>query len=109
MSATDQELPEDVVSAWMQAIEERRYHDAFRIGLASYDLARGRQDERAEQAALHLMYSAIGPMLPREEMGRCHFCGRNEQGLRLAAGPNALICEHCVNDLHAIFRSKVES
>lgn len=109
MSASDQELPEDVATAWMQAIEDKRYRDAFQIGLANYDLARGRQDQRAEHAALSLMHSAIEAMLPREALGGCHFCGRNEKGLRLAAGPRSLICEHCVNDLHGIFMSKAKT
>lgn len=90
-------------SAWMRAIEEKRYREALHIGLSAYLIARDRADQDAELAALTQIKSAVDAMLPAEAREGCSFCGRREEGLRLAAGPDVMICEHCVRDLQEVF------
>jgi RNA polymerase-binding transcription factor DksA len=90
----------------MRAVDEKRFRDAFQIGLVGYLAARDQKDETAENEALTQISLAIERMLPQEKIDGCHFCGRAGEGVRLAAGPTALICEHCVGDLHTMFASK---
>jgi ClpX C4-type zinc finger len=36
----------------------------------------------------------------------CSFCSRSSEEVRLAAGPNVFICEHCAKDLQSSFHDK---
>jgi ClpX C4-type zinc finger len=36
----------------------------------------------------------------------CSFCSRSSDEVRLAAGPNVFICEHCVKDIQSSFDDK---
>lgn len=96
----------DVLRAWMDAVGEKRFRDAFQIGLVAYLMARDQKDEVAENEALTQVKLAIEGMLPKEDAEGCQFCGRKGEDVRLAAGPTALICEYCVRDLHTVFAAK---
>jgi hypothetical protein len=98
----------DIAEIWKHAIDEGRFRDALQIGLVAYLGARDRRDEAGEGEALTLVRLTVEQMIPKSEPEGCHFCGRKGGDLRLAAGPTAVICEHCVRDLHTMFTSTVK-
>jgi RNA polymerase-binding transcription factor DksA len=90
----------------MKAYQERRGHDAFLHGVASYIVFRELKDDESEYVALASIKGAVDLLLPTDEGDQCSFCGRKPPEVRLAAGPSAFICDSCVATLSETFNRK---
>lgn len=102
-----------LMAQWAQAIESKNHHEALLFAISCYLLSRERKDAKAEIIALGAIDSAYKriyePLMEKRREKRkqeisCSFCGRSEPEVKLAAGPNAFICNACVNDLYSVFQ-----
>lgn len=99
-----EELPELLMSVWMGAFEQKRFHDALMEGFASYLVSREIKNEEAERTALVAIRGAVESLLPSNgQEQECSFCARRPPEVRLAAGPYAFICNSCVETLNDVF------
>jgi hypothetical protein len=95
-----------LASLFVRAFEEKRPHDALLTAFASYLIARETKDADFEEAALVAITGAAERLLPSDrarEKDRCSFCGRAKPDVRIAAGPDAFICDGCVGTLSETF------
>jgi hypothetical protein len=100
----DMLTPEILTPIWMKAFEEKRFQDALLLGFVSYLIFRERNSEDEQMASLLAMRAVIDNLSPRGRGDECSFCGRRPPAVRLAAGPDAFICDDCVSTLSATFR-----
>jgi hypothetical protein len=97
---------------WQSRIKERNFHDAILVGMSTYILLRAQNEEKLFPGALNLVLVAIESMDEfagkSDQIGdmSCSFCGRREPEVKLAAGPNAFICNECVSALADSFSKK---
>jgi len=103
-SVPDMLTPEILTPIWMKAFEEKRYKDALLLGLVSYIVFRERNSEDEQMASLLAIRAVIDNLSPRPSGDQCSFCGRRPPAVRLAAGPDAFICDDCVSTLNATFK-----
>jgi hypothetical protein len=95
-----------LTSIWMRAFEEKRFHDALVTAFASFLISREMKYEDLEPSFLAAMRAAIERLLPSDSSAKkdeCSFCGRHPPDVRLAAGPNAFICDACVTMFSQMF------
>jgi hypothetical protein len=97
---------------WQSRMTEGNFHDAILVGMSTYILLRMQNDEKLSPGALNLVHVAIettdrtsGKQGLSDDMS-CSFCGRREPEIKLAAGPNAFICNMCVEALAGVFNKK---
>ena len=94
-------------------------HDAvLRKALLAYLLCQENQDG-TKFDALVLIEAAVKDLknkfLKQEEWSgslhveQCSFCGQKPPRVRLGAGPNAFICNECVETLHTVFQAKTST
>jgi hypothetical protein len=102
----EKEIVEQLTSLWVAASEARRFREALLIGMAIQLLSFGKSGE-TETAAWTAIRGAIDKLMPEEDTRQqCSFCGRSPPEVRLAAGPNAFICEPCVKALSETFSQR---
>src|ERR1700761_2733248 len=101
----------DIVSdIWQSRIDDGDFHEAVLVGMSGYLLLRAQKTKDSEKlapGALNLVHVAIELSQRRTgEPGNepsCSFCGRREPDVKLAAGPDAHICNACVEMLGGVF------
>jgi hypothetical protein len=99
-------MPDMLTTIWMKAFEEKRFHDALMNAFANYLISREMKNEEFEQTVLISMKGAIERLLPpdgSDKEDQCSFCGRRPPAVRLAAGPDAFVCNECVTMLSQTF------
>jgi len=105
-SIPDMLTHEILTPIWMKAFEEKRHEDALLLALVSYMISRQKYSRDEQIAALLALRAVIDNLAPKgggEE--QCSFCGRRPPLIRLAAGPNAFICDSCVSYLSGVFKN----
>jgi len=103
-----------IISDLMADTGRRKDPEAFlEIAIASRPLFRaipGAEKER--RSALYSIENALSLLIPKEEEEidlsalACSFCGRREPEVMLGAGPDAFICNECVDLFTEAFRLK---
>jgi RNA polymerase-binding transcription factor DksA len=99
-----------LTSIWMKAFEEERFHDALLCGFANFLISAELKDQEYEKTFLLSMRATIERLLPEHDptkKERCSFCGRQTPDVRLAAGPEAFICNECVSMLSKTLQNPV--
>jgi hypothetical protein len=88
--------------AWQDAMNQRQFKVAVRVGIDAYLQGEAEGDEQASMAALGLIHLAMAELLFGEQekapqsAPSCSFCGQGGPEVRLGAGPTAYICADCV-------------
>jgi hypothetical protein len=95
---------------WGELMMQKRFAGAAGIAILSYFLAQEEKDEDRRRLSLSILLKSIEelkleqPQIETEKRDpSCSFCGRSEPEVRLAAGPDAFICDGCVSTLNEIF------
>jgi hypothetical protein len=100
------------LSKLSQLNRDGNYHEAIKRGLLLYLLSHSDSDDTQDSMALVYVQTAIEKLLqtlteksPTDEPTRCcSFCGQSPPKVRLGAGPNAFICNECVDTFYEIFK-----
>lgn len=110
MTATDTRVQLNILmKMWAQKAEGREHHDALMYAFLGYLMSRGAQDEEAAMGFIGPIEAAcfeiLEPLLEKrkaqmKDETMCGFCHRREPEVKLAAGPDAFICNACVKMLH---------
>ena len=94
---------------WGKLMMQKHYQAAAALATLGYFLGRETQDEVLQRTSNSILLKATDEMRSTEatKIGdptpSCSFCGRVEPEVRLGAGPNAFICDSCVETFHDIF------
>jgi hypothetical protein len=108
-----EKLFEIVSDIWQSRIDDGDFHEAVLVGMSGYVLLRAqntKDGEKLSAGALNLVHVAIE--LSQRSAGEsgnelsCSFCGQREPDVKLAAGPDAHICNACVEKLSGVFNKK---
>jgi ClpX C4-type zinc finger len=118
-------LVEFVLSMSAERAQRKEYEAILETSLATLLMVRSVREidgaDDIEKAILPSIYFAIAKILPdlnSNEVAKivtesgspdscCSFCGRKAPEVRLGAGPNAFICNECVDTFHGIFHKPV--
>jgi hypothetical protein len=104
-----------LMKLWSQKSETRDHHDALMYAFLGYLVSRGAQDDEGAMGFIGPIEAAcfeiLEPLLEKRKQQAkaftlCGFCGRGEEDVKLAAGPDAFICEGCVRQLYEEFFPK---
>jgi hypothetical protein len=103
------ELPDVLRAVCLKSFEQKRFDDALLNSFAAYLLSRDIKNEESERIALVMIKGAAECLLPSKgQENQCSFCGRSPPEIRLAGGPDALICDSCVATLSEVFAETPE-
>jgi hypothetical protein len=76
---------------------EKAYYKAVEIGISAYFFGIGKEENIKELAMTILLASFSGILNEKLDTNNvCDFCGKGGKSVRLYAGPNAIICNECV-------------
>ena len=115
MSNDVSELFRILSGMWMDLAKQKDFKSIMELAMASRLLFRALPNaEGPEEAALLALHHAIEMVVfdvepPKRSIPSdpvCSFCGRRPPEVRLGAGPEAFICDGCVNDFAAVFRDQ---
>jgi hypothetical protein len=110
-----------ISARWAEQSKHDDYSSIIDSSIASLLLARSWRGldgaGEAERASLTSLYFSIGKILPEitaaASVGRtdqaCSFCGSKPPEVRIGAGPDAFICNECVDTFSKIFHDPVGS
>ena len=102
-------LQSDLFNLMEEEIKNDRLDKAVELAISCYFLSRG-QGTAAEETAISQIYVALSAFYDKRAKRpepACSFCGRSGEGVKLAAGPDAHICDECVNMLATeVFKSE---
>lgn len=99
-------LQDDLFALATAEIDAGNIDKAIEITIGCYFLSKGYGKER-EEMALTLVYAAFAAYLQPDAVAsdlRCSFCGTSGETARLGAGPNAYICQACVETFSEQFK-----
>ena len=105
-------LMEAVSECCGQAILEKRYRESILVGALGYILFNESGHQTFAQATLGFVSDAIALSAGQPAASQihrkssepsCSFCGRRDPQVKLAAGPDAFICDSCVATLSKTF------
>ena len=109
MSKRVEKLQSDLFKFMEGEIKKGSLDKAVELAISCYFLSRG-QGAAAEEAAISQIYVAFSAFYEKratQPQPACSFCGRSGEGVKLAAGADAFICDQCVNMLASeVFKDK---
>jgi ClpX C4-type zinc finger len=94
---------------WQRAVDVSDWKGAFTAGISAYLYFLRDGGERSKEAAIGLIVAANelqhrGSKSSVKQV--CSFCGQSPPKVKLGAGPDAFICNECVETFSEIFKSK---
>ena len=98
-----------LMKMWAQKAEGQEHHDALLYAFIGYLMSKGAKDEESAMGFIGPIEAAcfeiLEPLLEKRKAQlkdeiMCSFCNRKEPEVKLAAGPDAFICDGCVKMLH---------
>jgi len=92
------DIQRDLFTMMEKEIKDKKYDKAIEIAISCYFLSKGRGLEE-EEFATGQIYVAFSALFQKDAKGpepACSFCGRTGKNVRLGAGPEAFICDKCV-------------
>lgn len=99
--------------AWGKLMMQKRFMGASAVALLGYFLAQEAKDEEFRDVSLSTLFKAMEELKSQQDATpsaeprpSCSFCGKTEPAIQLAAGPNAFICNECVENLASVFDQK---
>lgn len=97
-----------LMKMWAQKAEAKDHHNALIYAFLGYMMSKGAQDEDSAMGFIGPIEAAcfdlLEPLLEKrkamlKDEVMCSFCNRREPEVKLAAGPDAFICDGCVKML----------
>jgi RNA polymerase-binding transcription factor DksA len=108
-----EKIDKSAATLWGQLMRSGRFHEALSLALLVHKIANDQGETELTHSADSIIIRAareieIGhrqTMIPKTNNSEptCSFCGQKAPKVRLGAGPNAFICNECVNTFHEIF------